>query len=300
MPRVLQLEATTSGGGGMWCRLICPSGGSAIVITAGMAVEIIGQITADTPVNIAGGGSYHADHNLYITGGLLSPFYGTQADQNGWYQVYSNASTNPNDLYPWVRGRWYRRVISLDFAIGRNMAEVDLYAAGSAAGTYTHRFAQVSITRYQRPVYWLYKDGMPLPDVSTLVADSGTTVARLCLVDMHEHFPLLCTTEDSPDMIVDSITNTRSSGSTLRRWVEWAGRKAEFALEFPAMIELERQSLEAFYDVYRGGDDWFFWQHRSNYPDQRVVILEPPNIVPIKLRGGADMRYRASVRLGEI
>jgi hypothetical protein len=292
MPRVLQLEATTTGGGGVVCELLCAS---TVLITAGMAVEIIEQIDAGTPQAVGD----HRDYAIMVqVPGDTGWSTVTPLDQNKFAALGQTAAPRATDIYRWVTGRWYARVMSLDAYIGQNVRGVQLLAKGGQAGTYRHRFARVSVTQYRRPIYWFYKDGMPIPDVSTTAAIAPASVARLCLLDVHEHYPLLCTTLESPDTMLDSVRVDRASSGTVRRWVEWAGRKTEFTLEH-IVVELERQGLEAFYDVYRGGDDWFFWQHRANYPDQRVVFLEVPKIVPVSLRGG-DMRYRASVRLGEV
>ena len=52
--------------------------------------------------------------------------------------------------------------------------------------------------------------------------------------------------------------------------------------------------------MYRGGNDWFFWQHRANYPAQRAIFTDkPPDIVPMAFNGG-DMRYRARVEIEEL
>ena len=295
MPRFLQLEASTTGGGGVVCELATPAT-PLIAIVPGMAIEIIEQIDSETPQAVGN----HRDFAITVRMiGDTTFLTVTPADQNRWYQIGQTPAPFTNDIYPAIRARWYQRVISLDAYVGYNLRSVQLMAIGGLAGTYKLRFASAAITKYRTPVYWFYRDGMPLPNTATLGSVAPLSSGRMCMVDMHEHFPLLCTTDVTPDTILDSIKVDRSSGGTVRRWVEWAKRKDEFALEFPAMTELERQALLAFYDVYRGGDDWFFWQHRSNYPDQRVVFGGPPVIVPVRLNG-ADMRYRAQVSLQEV
>lgn len=292
MPRVLQLQASTTGGGGARCFFFVPSP-SRIQIVPGMAIEIIEQIDAATPMAIG----KHIDYFLRLASFLYQIDVANLPDQNGWRELGQTPAPFATTIYPWLRERWYHRVISLDAYVGLSVARLDLAAVGGLAGTYTHRFARVALTKYREPVYWFWKDGMPMPtSVGQTAPFSG---GYLCHIDMHEHFPLLCTTEETPDSVTDSIKQERSSGGTARRSVEWARQKDEFALEFPAMTELERQALLAFYNVYRGGDDWFFWQHRSNYPVQRVLFGGPPVIVPVKFNG-ADMRYRARVPLVEV
>ncbi len=295
MPRVLQLEATTTGGGGVVCELMSPVS-PLIPIVPGMAIEIIEQIDTSTPQAVGNHRDYAITVQLTGDAAFLTV---TPPDQNRWNQLGQTPAPFDTDVYRWLRDRWYARVISLDAYVGYNVRSVQLMAIGGMAGTYKHRFAQVAVTKYRNPVYWFYKDGMAMPNVSTLGSVAPLSVGRMCLLDMHEHFPLICTTEGSPDTMMDSIKVERTSGGTVRRWVEWGKRKDEFVMEFPAIVELERQALVAFYDVYRGGNDWFFWQHRSNYPDQRVVFADPPQITPVKFNG-ADMRYRARAVLREV
>lgn len=124
-------------------------------------------------------------------------------DQNRWGSLGQAPAS-----YEWLRGRWYHRVISLDAYAGTHTLEaLQLRAKGGTAGTYRHRYAQVSVTKYRRPLVWGYRDGMPLPDVSTLASIGSPTYQRACMLEVHEHFPLLCTTLATPDTTIDSVRN---------------------------------------------------------------------------------------------
>lgn len=288
--RVLQLEMTTAAGGD---GLICQPITTVTPIVPGMAVELIQQIDATTPQSVGN----HDDYALLLRhffSGMAS--FVTPPDQNGWGSLGQAEAS-----YSWMRGRWYHRVISLDAYAGPYTLEgVQLRAKGSAAGTYRHRYAQVSVTKYRRPLLWGFRDGMPMPDVSTLATVGSPTYQRACMLEMHEHFPLVCTTLATPDQTIDNVSKSRSSGGRGRRWVEWDGARKRWPLEFVGISEMERQALEAFYTVYRGGSDWFFWQHRVNYPAQRAIFTDkPPEIVPTAFNGG-DMRYRARVEIEEL
>jgi hypothetical protein len=261
-----------------------------IVIQPGMALEYQFRIGEGTP---------DASGLMFFSQLSTSTSFVDLPDQNGFKEGFSAPS---NRIYEQAKQTWCERIISLDSLVGQTLFRVDLRVGLGPAGAYKHQFANVRITQFRKPIAYIWTQGMGVPMMADVqLTDPGSLVgAQICVVDLHEHFPLLCTTDKTPDRLVDSIQSNRTSGGSLRRWLEWAFRKDEFDLEFAALTELQRQQLVAFYDVYRGGDDWFLWQHRANYPAQRVTFRAAPEIAPVVINGGGSLRYRARVPIQEI
>jgi hypothetical protein len=292
MAEVLQLSLTTrlSASDLRWvANLVAP-----ITIQAGMALEYQVRLGEGTP---------RSDGSQYLSEIRTNVSSFDLPDQNN----FKDAGTPAQSIYLSAKERWVERIISLDSLIGQTLLGVDLRVGYGVVGSYKNQYANVRVTQFRQPIAYIWTAGMSIPLMSELVLydplpgpSTGISGAQICILDIHEHFPLDCTTPLSVDRHVDNVGVNRLSSGSIRRWIEWALRKDEFEVEFPAVTEMERQYAVAFYDVYRGGDDWFFWQHRRNYPAQKVVFNGPLDITPVLMRGGSETRYRIRAKFLEV